>query len=276
MVRKQGPERLSFLTRGAVALILSLAACGNPAVGHSPASFSPAPGPITWPAIALDDTNAFGIDISGSGTQVSKVDIHSRFGAVTLNGRVLSALVYKDIPWNSYSLVLYQALAIEAHSWTVLWFYCNGPALTYIYWETTASSSVSREPMKGSCTSTGARDAAVSWPAGSMEAPAAVSGFSIHGTHIDIGGAAPGRADLDGRTWSLYPYALVDCTKICGAPGWYELHSLLWDSQTHETAYVIVYLITGQPHHVQLEYALELPTLSRPTDATFDADWSHS
>jgi hypothetical protein len=74
----------------------------------------------------------------------------------------------------------------------------------------------------------------------------------------------------------LYPYALVDCSKICGAPGWYELHSLLWDSQTHEAAYAIVYLIAGQAHRVQLEYALELPTLSRPADATLNADWSHS
>ena len=261
--------------------MLILAACGAPAVSHapspsvSPVSGSPSTAAIAWPAISLDDSNTFGIDISGSGTEVSRVDIHSRFGAVTLGGKVMSALVYKDIPWNSYSLVLYQALAIEARSWTVLWFYCTGSSLTYIYWESPTSSRINREPMKGTCTTTSTTHTAVSWPAGSMQAPAVVAGFSVRGAHIEIGSAAPGHADLDGKTWSLYSYALVDCSKGCGAPGWYELHSLLWDSATGETAYGIVYLITGQTHRVQLEYALELPTLGRPPDTSFDADWSH-
>jgi len=269
------------LRRAAVALVLILAACGAPAVGHapspsvSPVSGSPSTAAIAWPAISLDDSNTFGIDISGSGTEVSRVDIHSRFGAVTLGGKVMSALVYKDIPWNSYSLVLYQALAIEARSWTVLWFYCTGSSLTYIYWESPTSSRINREPMKGTCTTTSTTHTAVSWPAGSMQAPAVVAGFSVRGAHIEIGSAAPGHADLDGKTWSLYSYALVDCSKGCGAPGWYELHSLLWDSATGKTAYGIVYLITGQTHRVQLEYALELPTLGRPPDTSFDADWSH-
>ncbi len=267
--------------RAAVALVLILAACDGPGAGAPAPSTptapgNPLPGPITWPAISLDDANTFGIDISGSGSTVSKVDIHSRFGAVTVGGRVLSALVYRDIPWNSYSLVLYQALAVDAHSWTVFWFYCTGSSLTYIYWESTTSSRINREPMKGSCTSTTATTAGVSWPAGSMPAPTVITGFSVHGARIEISSAAPGHADLDGRSWSLYPYALVDCSKDCGAPGWYELHSLLWDSETHEAGYGIVYLITGQTHRVQIEYALELPTLTRPAAVTFDADWSRN
>ena len=259
----------------AVALLLILAACANsPGAVAQPPSRSP--GVIEWPAIAVEDTDSFGIDISGTGTQLSKVNIRSRFGSVSLGGRVLSALVYRGIPWNSYSLVLYQALAVEAHSWTVFWFYCTGRSLTYVYWESTTSSSVNKESMTGSCTSTNTTHAAVSWPAGSMPAPAPVAGFSVHGTQIEISSAAPGHAALDGKTWTLYPYALVDCTKSCGAPGWYELHSLLWDSETGQTAYGIVYLITGRPHQVQLEYALELPTLGRPADATFAADWSRN
>jgi hypothetical protein len=229
-----------------------------------------------WPAISLDDANTFGIDIAGSGSAVTKVDIHSRFGAVTLGGRVMSALVYRDIPWSGYSLVLYQALAVEAHSWTVLWFYCTGSSLTYVYWETTTSSKVNRAPMTGSCKATNATNASVSWPAGSMPAPPIVAGFTVHGSSIDITSSAPGSADLDGRKWSLYPYAIVDCSKACGTPGWYELHSLLWDSATKETAYGIVYLIIGKPHVVQIEYALELPTLERPVDTSFTADWSHN
>ncbi len=284
MARKPAPDPSIRIVRyAAFALVLIVASCGAPsAAGQSPSrasspvSASPVPTAITWPAVAMDDSNTFGIDISGSGTQVSKVDIHSRFGAVTLGGHVMSALVYRDIPWNSYSLVLYQALAVEAHSWTVLWFYCTGASLTYIYWESSTSSRINREPMRGTCTTTGTTHANVSWPAGSMPAPAVVAGFNVHGLHIDISGAAPGHADLAGKTWWLYPYAFVDCSKTCGAPGWYELHSLLWDSATGESAYGIVYLITGQTHRVQLEYALELPTLGRPANESFNADWSHS
>jgi hypothetical protein len=259
----------------ALGLLVILAACANSsgAVAQPP---SPSPGVIAWPAIAVEDTDSFGIDISGTGTGVSKVDIRNRFGTVTLGGRPVSALVYKGIPWNSYSLVLYQALAVEPHSWTVFWFYCTGRALTYVYWESTTSSNINKEPMTGSCKSASTLHTAVSWPAGSMPAPAPVAGFSVHGAQIEISSAAPGHAALDGKTWMLYPYALVDCSKSCGAPGWYELHSLLWDSETGETAYGIVYLITGQPHRVQLEYALELPMLGRPADVTFAADWSRN
>jgi hypothetical protein len=253
-------------------LALMLVACGSPT--SSPPAASPLPGPITWPAISSDDSSSFGIDISGTGNTVSKVDIHSRFGEVTLAGRVMSALIYRDIPWNGYSLVLYQALAVEAHSWTVLWFYCTGASLTYIYWESTTSSRLNREPMSGTCTTISATHANVSWPAGSMQAPAVVAGFSVHGAHIDISSGSPGHADLDGKTWALYSYALVDCSKSCGTPGWFELHSLLWDSATGESAYGIVYLITGQTHRAELEYALELPTLGRPVDTSFEADWS--
>jgi hypothetical protein len=256
----------------AVALALILAACGNTAA--SPIAPSPGPGPIEWPAISSDDANTFGIDISGTGSTVSKVDIHNRFGAVTIGGRVMSALVYRDIPWDGYSLVLYQALAVEANSWTVLWFYCTASSLTYIYWESTTSSKLNREPVKGSCTTTATTHANVSWPAGSMQAPWLISGFSVHGVNIDIGGNSPGHAVLDGRTWSVYPYVVVDCSKGCGAPGWYELHSLLWDSASGESAYGIVYLITGQTHRAELEYALELPTLGRPVDTSFEADWT--
>jgi len=257
-----------------LAVLLILVACAKPtAVAQPP---SPSPGVIAWPAISHADANSFGIDISGTGTQLSKVDIRSRFGSVSLGGRVLSALVYRKIPWNTYSLILYQALAVEAHSWTVFWFYCTGRALTYVYWESTTSSKINKEPMTGSCTSTPANHAAVSWPSGSMPAPAVVAGFSVHGVKIEISSAVPGHAALDGKTWILYPYAVVDCSKDCGAPGWYELHSLLWDGETGESAYGIVYLITGQTHRVQLEYALELPTLGRPVNAAFEADWSRN
>jgi hypothetical protein len=265
----------------ALTLLLIVAACASPptAVARPPSPSavpSPSPSDITWPAISAEDNDSFGIDIFGTGTAVSKVDIRSRFGTVKLGERSVSALVYKSIPWNSYSLVLYQALAVEPHSWTVFWFYCAGRALTYVYWESTTSSKLNKEPMTGSCASASVTHTAVTWPSGSMAAPAVVKGFTAQGADIAINSAAAGHVVLAGKTWLVYPFTIVDCSKTCGTPGWYELHSLLWDGETAETAYGIFYLTTGQTHRLQLEYTLELPSLGRLGAALYEADWSHS
>jgi hypothetical protein len=261
-----------------LALVLIAAACGNSSVGQAPnpsasqtTSTSPA---ITWPPISADDSDSFGIDISGTGSAVSKVDIHSRYGSVSVGGKHVSALVYWQIPFSGY--ILYQALAVEAHEWMVFWFYCHGPSLTYIYWESTGHSVLSKEPMNGSCKSTSTTHARVSWPAVSMAAPTPVHGFTAHGALLEIDSAAPGSVQFGGRTWALYPYATVDCSKVCGSPGWYELHSLLWDSTTGEAAYAIVYFTTGQSDKVQIEYGLEFPSLGRLSIEEFTATWTHA
>lgn len=260
-----------------VILALSIAACGPTSGSTTPPPSpvaSPVAGNIDWPAISVDDSDSFGIDISGSGSIVSKVNIRSRFGSVTLQGRNVSALVYWKIPFAGY--VVYQALALEAHAWSVFWFYCSGSSLTYVYWESTVSSVVSREPMQGSCVSTGVTQSQVSWPAVSMAAPPLVRGLHAQGVQLEIDSGTPGHALFGGRSWVLYPYAIVDCTKTCGSPGWYELHTLLWDSTAGEAAFGIFYFITAQTDQVQLEYGLELPTLGRVSNELFAASWTHA
>jgi hypothetical protein len=241
------------------------------------AAASPFAGRINLPSISANDTDSFGIDISGTGSVVSNVDIKSRFGTVSLAGQSVEALVYEKIPWSDFSFVIYQAVAVQAHALTVFWFYCKGSTLTDAFWESTTSSKVLTEPMTGTCTSAAALNVKVSWPALSMAVPAAVAGFRAQGPGIDVGDASPGSALLDGRTWTLYPYAIVDCSKICGASGWYELHSLLWESKTGSAAYGILYLFPGQPNEVRLSYGLELRTLRRLADTTYNNSvWSHS
>ena len=207
---------------------------------------------------------------------MASVQIKSRFGTVELQGTNVGALVYLRIPWSSYSLVLYQALAVQAHAWTVFWFYCRGSALTEVYWETTANSTVRNEPMSGTCTSTSAFNAHVSWPALSMALPTPIPGFRAHGPVLEIVSGSAGSASIQGRTWTVYPFAIVDCSSICGSPGWYELHSLLSDARTGDAAYAIVYLYADLPTRVQIAYGLELPTLGRLTDTWFDAVWART
>lgn len=279
---KNANARPIRLTGTLLALALMLTACGisttpiGQASSPTPAPSAATGGAITWPAISVHDSSTFGIDISGRGSAVSKVDIQSRYGTVSVGGKDVAALVYEQIPWSSYTLVLYQALAVEANSWTVFWFYCKGASLTYVYWESTISSKLNREPMTGSCQSSTTTDVSVSWPAVSMAAPAPVRGFSAHGDLLEIVSAAPGHAVIEGKSWVLYPYATVDCSKACGTPGWYELHSLLWNSATGDAAYGIVYFITGQPHSVQIEYGLEMLRLRRVPATSFKADWARA
>jgi hypothetical protein len=231
------------------------------------------PGPIAWSAVSTDDGDAFGVDLSATGQFVSNVDIHSRFGNVRIGGRDVSTLVYERIPWTSYSLVLYQALAVEAHGWTVFWFYCRGSSLEYVYWEITSSPTLGGANLHGTCTPTTSTHATVSWPAVSMTAPTPVTGFYAHGEQIDIWSGASGRVMLDGLVWTVYPYLIVDCTKECGSPGWYELHALLWDSSYRDAAYGIFYMLPGEKHRVSLDYTFEVPGLLRLTNESYVADW---
>lgn len=198
----------------------------------------------------------------------------SRFGTVSLAGTNVGALVYLRIPWSAYSLVLYQALAVQAHAWTVFWFYCRGAALTDVWWETTANSTLRNESMTGTCTPTSGFSTTVSWPAVSMALPTPISGFRAHGPLLDIASGSPGSASIQSRAWALYPYALVDCSSICGSPGWLELHSLLWDGKTGDAAFAIIYLYPGRPTQAQITYGLELPTLGRLADTWFDVNWA--
>ena len=238
-------------------------------------SASPSAGKLTWPAISTTDHASFGIDISGTGS-VSRVQIKSRFGNVSMGATRMAALVYKQIPWSGFSLVLYQALAVQAHAWTVFWFYCSGSSLTHIYWESTTSSAVHNEPMQGTCTVTPATDAQVSWPAESMALPAPIRGFSANAALLEIRSAAPGFIVFENRRWTLYPFVLVDCSTTCGTPGWFELHSLMWDSTARVATFGILYFKSDQPTSVQFSYGLELPTLARVADVYLDAPWTHT
>ena len=65
----------------------------------------------------------------------------------------------------------------------------------------------------------------------------------------------------------------MDCTTLCGKPGWWEMHSLLRRDQA--VAFGIFYLLLDQPHSVQWNYGvrLDVPALT-PRDQVLVADWT--
>ncbi len=68
------------------------------------------------------------------------------------------------------------------------------------------------------------------------------------------------------------PYAVVDCTENCGTPGWYELHSIVYDPKTAQACYGIVYLFEGGSGAVELSRSICFPELNS-MDQAFTASW---
>ena len=86
-----------------------------------------------------------------------------------------------------------------------------------------------------------------------------------------------GALTFGGRTLPLIVFGDVDCSTNCGSPGWYELHSVVWDDAQQRAIFVIVYLILGSMNDVELAYARSLPDLGDPIGAiTMPATWSVS
>ena len=80
---------------------------------------------------------------------------------------------------------------------------------------------------------------------------------------------------LEGARHPAVVFNTVDCSATCGTPGWYELHTRVWNDATHAATFVIVYLRLDDPTHVLLAYALRLPTLDDPfRNVLLPATWT--
>ena len=80
---------------------------------------------------------------------------------------------------------------------------------------------------------------------------------------------------LAGRSWQVYPFDLIDCSTTCGSPGWYELHSIYWDTNSTETCFGIFYLESNSPSAVPLDYSICLPNLGMtpPGQSSLGSSW---
>ena len=131
-----------------------------------------------------------------------------------------------------------------------------------IYESTDGVASGKELPASGSCAilekSTTEN---VSFPALDFPPPSLVSGFSITGSQMSFDGTHAGSTTFQGNSYALYPFNEVDCT-ACASPGWYELHSLLWDEKNKSACLGILYLEQNAPSTVGLAYVMCLPTVT--------------
>ena len=112
-------------------------------------------------------------------------------------------------------------------------------------------------------------------PAIDLPFPAAVKGYSIKGTDISLRTDGTGDVRTLGREWNLYPFNVVDCSE-CATPGWFELHSLMWNAAAKRVCFGIFYLDQDEPKSVEFDYPMCLGGGSVAPDETplIPATWS--
>jgi hypothetical protein len=229
---------------------------------------------------ATDATLELDVDIgvSGAGSSlVGAIDVSGGVGDVVVAGDPVPAFVYEVQPWPDAGYTLLQALAVAPDRWYVLWFYCQDGTMTGVYAEGTDGTPLAWEEGTGSCSlGNGPLRSAVSLPAIDMPWPPLVGGWMASGPDLDLPGEGPGTVRIGAVEYQVLPFETVDCTEVCGTPGWYELHVLLHDPAAGRACFAIFYFQLDRPGEVTVSYSVTLPDLSHPAGSglVLAADWS--
>jgi hypothetical protein len=228
-------------------------------------------GPVVAPQIDKPHQIPFTFSTVGTGSSfVGSVSVNDGVGTVQLGNANVPVVVYEKQPFKDFTL--YQSLAIASDRWYVVWFYCLGGDLQGVYYESTDGTAITTEGASGACVEGDQPNGApVMLPASEIAYPSLEQGFSVDGPAVSYDGSGPGAITLGGVDYALLPFTSVDCT-LCGGPGWWELHSLLWNGSS--ACFAILYLQNGSDP-MQLDYALCLPGLDDPFGAVLlDGSWS--
>jgi hypothetical protein len=256
-------------------LIASLAVAG---CGDSSGDAASAAGfPATLMSGASDGTiaNAFTATIAGSGTPpaLGAVSIAADTGTIALDGTSGATAMYNTELFSGYQI--FGSVVISPTSWSIAYPYCMAESLVDVYAEAVGSGGFALLPASGSCASTTTTtNTAIALPAFAIPTPAAYGDATVSGTQIELDHGA-GQIAIGGAMLPAVVFNTVDCSTTCGSPGWYELHTLIWDATTSAATFVIIYLEIGTPASVQLSYGLRLPALDAPFDnEVLDATWT--
>jgi hypothetical protein len=273
--------------------VLALAACGDPAgeppdaavdavVGVPCADAGP---PVTnFPAqLVLGPaqgtiSDPFTIAVTGAGAQtIGAASFTNDAGTLTLDGTSVTSFLYMTTPFGA-GLTLYQGFAVGPSRWDVFWLYCtNGTALTSIWDEGVDGPPIFVENATGTCNGGNSTlSVPVNIGASTIASPTPVAdGYSVRGADIDLATNGTGTITLGGVAMPVVVFGTVNCETGCGTPGWFELHSVVWDAAHQRAIFVIIYLEDGAPGSVELAYARALPDLTDPIGTmNLPATWS--
>jgi hypothetical protein len=205
----------------------------------------------------------FQIDAVGQGTKLlGAIKLAGNTGTIELEGQTRPVVAYQHQAWPSAGYDLYQLISVGPDRFDLFWLYCTtDQKLSWVYFESTDGTPVTYEQTTGTCAPGAAGlTVTVDFPAVSMPLPKPVSGFSVKGDHLDLGGETPGWLEENGVRYSAIPFNSVDCTTACGTPGWWELHTLLWNQDLGTASVGILYLFEGGTSEA-LTYSLSFPDL---------------
>jgi hypothetical protein len=237
---------------------------GGGSAGHGGGGEPPV---IDVPATDGQKALPFAFGAAGQGSHdIGVVSMSEDTGVVNVKGHDVPALAYERQPFGEWTL--YQVLGVEPDRLWVMWMYCKAGALEYVYLEGTDGTKMHYEQASGTCAETVQGTAAkVKFPAVHMGYPTPLAGYTLSGADVTLPGAAPGSITLGNTDYALLAFDDVDCTQKCGAPGWREIHTLLWDEPGQRLCFAIIYLFKpGQD--IVIEYSISLPDLSDPAGTT--------
>ncbi len=217
---------------------------------------------------------AFDATITGSvAAPLGAIAITANAGTLERDGAQAQVALYNSVPFAGYTV--FGSFVVTPDRWDIAYAYCMGGALKDVYSERVGPGGFVLSAASGSCDVVqGSTPTTFDFPAFTIPTPPAFGQATVHGPAIDLDRGA-GYVALEGMMQPAVVFNTVDCATGCGTPGWYELHTLVWNDATHAATFVIIYLRLDDPTHVLLAYAMRLPTLDDPVRTTvLPATWT--
>jgi hypothetical protein len=231
---------------------------------------------IARPGVYFPPINA-STPAGATGTTVS---IAANQGTVSYGGRgPFQAFLYERTEFPAANSITYYGLGVESGTWFPFWLYCSADGrLTKVYGEMTDRDVAVFADVDGTCTDQGVGAMhPVSLVANTLSPVALSCGFSVHGPrpgYLDLESSQNGSMSfLDSDSLALV-FNTADCRTGCGTPGWYELHTIVWNQALQEVGFVVVYL---NGSGVQLGgNGIELPDGTSTASGNLTGTWSLS
>jgi hypothetical protein len=209
------------------------------------------------------------------------VSIVSNQGTVSYGGRgPFQAFIYERGEFAAANSIFYAGLGVENGTWFPFWLYCSADGrLTRFQGEMTDRNIAVLSNLEGTCTDQGVTPMTpVSLAANTLSPVALSCGFSVHGpapNSIDLESSQDGHMVFFGTDSIALPFYTDDCRTECGTPGWYELHTIVWNQVQQRVGFQVIYLDQAG---VSLQgNGIELPGGTVGTSESFaGATWSLS
>jgi hypothetical protein len=213
------------------------------------------------------------------GATGTTVSIVSNQGTVGFAGRgPFQAFIFSRIVFSAANTIVYSGLGVENGTWFPFFLDCSEDGrLTKVQGEMTDRDVDVFDEVDGTCGDQGvAPMAPVSLAANTLSPVALTCGYSVHGTAsapIDLVGSRGGTMAFFGTDSIALPFHALDCRAGCGTPGWYELHTIVWNQVQQTVGFEIVYL---DDRGVSVSNGIELPGGTMTAGTFPGATWSLS